>query len=71
MVAEICLMILYALLLIAFIYQTRVKNSNSRMSLDLHDPEVMIMRNLFSSMYYLVPGLSYFTKKMASTSKVE
>lgn len=48
-----------------------MKESNSRMSLQLNDPEAVIMRNLFASMYSLVPGLSYFTGLMTSTTKSE
>ena len=70
-VAEICLLVLSFLVFIAFIYQIRVKESDSKMSLQLNDPEVVVMRNLFASMYSLVPGLTHLTGFMSSSTKSE
>lgn len=70
-VAEICLLVLSFLVFIAFIYQIRVKESDSKMSLQLNDPEVVVMRNLFASMYSLVPGLARLTGFMSSSTKSE
>ncbi|CBK25077.2 uncharacterized protein [Blastocystis hominis] len=70
-IAEICLIVLSFLVFIAFIYQIRVKENDSKMSLQLNDPEAVIMRNLFASMYSLVPGLTYLTGFMSSSTKSE
>ena len=70
-VAEICLLVLSFLVFIAFIYQIRVKESDSKLSLQLNDPEVVVMRNLFASMYSLVPGLTHLTGFMSSSTKSE
>ena len=56
---------------IILIYQQYVKEDDSRVSLDMKDPESTMSRNLMRSVLHIIPGIGLFSRKIVEWTKEE
>lgn len=48
-----------------------VKEDDSRISLDMKDPELIMNRNLMRSILHIIPGIGLFSRKIVEWTKEE